>query len=118
MNEATPIRRRQAVRLNEISDKRMNDQKLQGQYQPYKDAAWGFINHWYPALFSEELPEEGVEGIQICGVPIVFDTVALSTPAAIASFVGASIPSAIRGAGSWGAACRFKARLSNRSFAP
>ncbi|MBL8646146.1 MAG: Rieske 2Fe-2S domain-containing protein [Sphingosinicella sp.] len=71
MNEATPIRRRQTVRLNEISDKRMNDQKLQGQYQPYKDAAWGFINHWYPALFSEELPEEGVEGIQICGIPIV-----------------------------------------------
>ena len=33
MNEATPIRRRQTVRLNEISDKRMNDQKLQGQYQ-------------------------------------------------------------------------------------
>jgi nitrite reductase/ring-hydroxylating ferredoxin subunit len=29
------------------------------------------MNHWYPALFSEELPENHVEGIQICGVPIV-----------------------------------------------
>jgi nitrite reductase/ring-hydroxylating ferredoxin subunit len=43
----------------------------QSQYQPYKDAAWGFINHWYPALFSNELAEDQVEGIQICGIPIV-----------------------------------------------
>lgn len=71
MNESIPIRRRQALRGNEISEQRMNDQKVQSQYQPYKNAAWGFINHWYPALFSEELPEDGVEGVQICGVPIV-----------------------------------------------
>jgi nitrite reductase/ring-hydroxylating ferredoxin subunit len=71
MNEAKPVRRRQTVRLNEISDQRTNDRKTQSQYQPYKDAAWGFMNHWYPALFSEELPENHVEGIQICGVPIV-----------------------------------------------
>lgn len=57
--------------FNEISDARMNDAKTQSQYQPYKDAAWGFINHWYPALFSEELPEQAVEGIQIAGVPIL-----------------------------------------------
>ncbi|MDH6148660.1 MULTISPECIES: Rieske 2Fe-2S domain-containing protein [Paraburkholderia] len=41
------------------------------QYQPYRDAAWGFVNHWYPALFSRELVEDQVEGVQICGIPIV-----------------------------------------------
>lgn len=71
MNDATPIRRRSTVRINQTSDKRLNDDKTQSQYQPYKDAAWGFVNHWYPALFSEELPEDKVEGIQICGIPIV-----------------------------------------------
>jgi phenylpropionate dioxygenase-like ring-hydroxylating dioxygenase large terminal subunit len=71
MSESTPVRRRTIVNKHEISDKRMNDQKTQSQYQPYKDAAWGFINHWYPALFSEELPDQHVEGIQICGVPIL-----------------------------------------------
>lgn len=71
MNDATPIRRRSTVRINQTSDKRLNDDKTQSQYQPYKDAAWGFVNHWYPALFSEELGEDKVEGIQICGIPIV-----------------------------------------------
>ncbi len=71
MNDPTPVRRRTTVRVNEISADRMNDEKTQSQYQPYKDAAWGFINHWYPALFSEELPEQAVEGIQIAGVPIL-----------------------------------------------
>ena len=36
MNDATPVRRR-TVRVNEISDARMNDTKTQSQYQPYKD---------------------------------------------------------------------------------
>ncbi len=73
MNEMTPppARRRTKGAPKGISDQRINDAKLQSQYQPYKDAAWGFINHWYPALFSEELPEDGTEGIQICGIPIV-----------------------------------------------
>jgi nitrite reductase/ring-hydroxylating ferredoxin subunit len=73
MNEMTPppARRRDKGTRQRISGQRMNDAKLQSQYQPYKDAAWGFINHWYPALFSEELPEDGTEGIQICGIPIV-----------------------------------------------
>ena len=72
MNEAVPPKRRSArTRVNTISNSRTNDQKTQSQYQPYKDAAWGFINHWYPALFSEELGEDKVEGIQICGIPIV-----------------------------------------------
>ena len=72
MNEATPVRRvKGAGRLNATSDKRVNDARTQSQYQPYKDAAWGFINHWYPALFSEELPDDHVEGIQICGKQIV-----------------------------------------------
>ena len=72
MNEAVPPQRRKSRgRLNTISGTRTNDQKTQSQYQPYKDAAWGFINHWYPALFSHEMPEDHVEGIQICGIPIV-----------------------------------------------
>lgn len=70
MSDQTIIRRR-TQKLNQISEERVNNQKTQSQYQPYKDAAWGFINHWYPALFSEELPEDEVQGIQICGVPIV-----------------------------------------------
>ena len=72
MNEATPVRRAKGDRrFNATSDKRTNDARTQSQYQPYKDAAWGFVNHWYPALFSEELPEDHVEGIQICGKQIV-----------------------------------------------
>lgn len=65
-----PIIRRRQVKTG-ISDARANNSKTQSQYQPYKDAAWGFINHWYPALFSDELEEDQVEGIQICGIPIV-----------------------------------------------
>lgn len=65
-----PIIRRRQVKTG-ISDARANNAKTQSQYQPYKDAAWGFINHWYPALFSNELAEDQVEGIQICGIPIV-----------------------------------------------
>ena len=66
----TPAVRRRVVQHG-ISDARVNSSKVQSQYQPYKDAAWGFINHWYPALFSKELGEDQVEGIQICGIPIV-----------------------------------------------
>ncbi len=65
-----PIVRRRQVKTG-ISDARANNAKTQSQYQPYKDAAWGFINHWYPALFTHELGEDQVEGIQICGIPIV-----------------------------------------------
>ena len=71
MNENTPVRRRTIVTNKGIAAERMNDEKTQSQYQPYKDAAWGFINHWYPALFSEEMPDQHVEGIQIAGVPIL-----------------------------------------------
>ena len=66
-----PIIRRRTQKLNAISEERVNNQKTQSQYQPYKDAAWGFINHWYPALFSDELAEDAIQGLQICGVPIV-----------------------------------------------
>jgi nitrite reductase/ring-hydroxylating ferredoxin subunit len=65
-----PIIRRRVVKTG-ISDARTNNAKTQSQYQPYKDAAWGFINHWYPALFTHELAEDQVEGIMICGVPLV-----------------------------------------------
>jgi phenylpropionate dioxygenase-like ring-hydroxylating dioxygenase large terminal subunit len=50
--------------------RKANDKGTQKQYKPYLDADWGFINHWYPAAFSDELPEGDVKGIQICGVPI------------------------------------------------
>lgn len=70
MSDDSVVRRRTTV-SGQKGPNRVNDAKLQSQYQPYKDAAWGFINHWYPALFSHELPEDSVEGIQICGIPIV-----------------------------------------------
>ena len=38
--------------------------------QPYIDARWGIKNHWYPALFSHEIGEDEVKGIQIAGEPI------------------------------------------------
>lgn len=44
------------------------EQKL---YAPYLEAEWGIKNHWYPALFSHELPEGGVKGVTICGTPIL-----------------------------------------------
>lgn len=71
MADETVVRRRVVKAAHGISDARVNGQKTQSQYQPYKDAAWGFINHWYPAVFSKELAEDEVKGIQICGIPIV-----------------------------------------------
>ena len=35
--------------------------------QPYVDARWGIKNHWYPALFSHEVGEDEVKGIQVAG---------------------------------------------------
>ena len=56
MSETVKIQRRsKAERVNRISDKRANDAHTQGLYQPYKDAEWGFINHWYPALLAKSL---------------------------------------------------------------
>ena len=40
-------------------------------YAPYLEAAWGLKNHWYPGLFSFELAEGEVKGIQIAGEPIL-----------------------------------------------
>lgn len=68
MSEEAIVRRR--AKGSGQGPNRINDNKLQSQYQPYKDAAWGFINHWYPALFSNELAEDQVQGVQICGIPI------------------------------------------------
>lgn len=39
-------------------------------YPDYLAAAWGFKNHWYPALFSDELDEGGLKGTRIAGVPL------------------------------------------------
>ncbi|WP_432239515.1 Rieske 2Fe-2S domain-containing protein [Herbaspirillum robiniae] len=41
------------------------------QYQPYIDAKWGLKNHWYPALFSDELKEGEFKAVTICGEPIL-----------------------------------------------
>ena len=71
MSDDAPVRRKSNAGSDDTASVRKNDQRTQSQYQPYKDAEWGFINHWYPALFSEELPEDEVEGIQICGVQIL-----------------------------------------------
>src|SRR5579871_5104763 len=37
------------------------------QYTPYIEAVWGLKNHWYPALFSNELGENQVKGVLIAG---------------------------------------------------
>src|SRR5437868_5808427 len=37
------------------------------EYEPYLEAAWGLKNHWYPALFSHELPDRVVKGVTIAG---------------------------------------------------
>ena len=44
-----PVRRRTKEGAGKPSV-RLNDQKTQSQYEPYKEAAWGFINHWYLSL--------------------------------------------------------------------
>jgi len=41
------------------------------QYQPYLEASWGIKNYWYPAAFSNELPERGTKGVMIAGHEIV-----------------------------------------------
>nr|NMF96950.1 Rieske 2Fe-2S domain-containing protein [Aromatoleum toluolicum] len=51
--------------------KKANDAAARRLYAPYAEAEWGFLNHWYPARFSQEVPEGGAIGVQICGVPIV-----------------------------------------------
>jgi len=37
------------------------------QWAPYLEAACGFKNHWYPALFSHELKDNYVKGVLIAG---------------------------------------------------
>ena len=62
---------KQRMRGGNLEGDRANTQREQKLYQNYKDAEWGFVNHWYPALFSEELADGDAEGITICGIPIV-----------------------------------------------
>ncbi len=40
-------------------------------YATYLEAGWGLKNYWYPALFSHELPEGGLKGVEIGGMPIL-----------------------------------------------
>ena len=61
MSNNQPVRRR-------VKSGTANTDSVQKEYQPYVDADWGFVNHWYPALFSNELKEGEVEGIQIAGI--------------------------------------------------
>ncbi len=44
-------------------------------WQPYLEAALGFRNHWYPALFGAELPDGEVRGVQVLGEPILLKRV-------------------------------------------
>ena len=44
-------------------------------WQPYLEAALGFRNHWYPALFSAELPEGEARGVELLGEPILLKRV-------------------------------------------
>jgi phenylpropionate dioxygenase-like ring-hydroxylating dioxygenase large terminal subunit len=38
---------------------------------PYVNAVWGLRNHWFPAAFSKEVPEDGVLGITLGGENIL-----------------------------------------------
>ncbi|MEM1110679.1 MAG: Rieske 2Fe-2S domain-containing protein [Pseudomonadota bacterium] len=69
MSNEKPVRRRSSSNGNAKPEGPSSS--LAREYQPYIDAEWGFINHWYPALFSHELEEDEVEGIQIAGRQIV-----------------------------------------------
>lgn len=62
---------RKRLRGGAVEGNRANSAREQKLYQNYKDAEWGFINHWYPALFSSELADGDAEGIKICGIPLV-----------------------------------------------
>ena len=44
-------------------------------WQPYLEAALGFRNHWYPALFSHEVEEGAAAGAQVLGEPVLFKRV-------------------------------------------
>lgn len=44
-------------------------------WEPYLDAALGLKNYWYPAFFSKELAEGGVQAEEICGERIIFKRV-------------------------------------------
>ena len=48
-----------------------SESREQRFYQPYLEAEWGLKNHWYPGLFSHELEEGSVRGIEIAGEPIL-----------------------------------------------
>ena len=40
-------------------------------YAPYIKARWGLKNHWFPALFSDELKEGEFDATTLCGEPIL-----------------------------------------------
>ncbi len=41
-------------------------------WQVYLEASLGFRNHWYPALFSVELPEGEIKAVELLGEPVLF----------------------------------------------
>lgn len=47
--------------------KNSKSQQVTKQYAPYLEAEWGLKNHWYPVLFSNELPDGSVKGVMIAG---------------------------------------------------
>ena len=48
-----------------MSANRSKSRKPLKYLQPYIDARWGIKNHWYQALFSHEIKEDEVKGVQI-----------------------------------------------------
>jgi carbazole 1,9a-dioxygenase terminal dioxygenase component len=44
-------------------------------WQSYLDAALGFRNHWYPAVFSHEVEEGGALGVRLLGEPVLLKRV-------------------------------------------
>ena len=84
MSDEQPVRRR-------AQSGTANTAAVQKEYQPYVDADWGFVNHWYPALFSNELAEGEVEGIQIAGIKLCSDEpTARSTRSRISASTGSA----------------------------
>jgi phenylpropionate dioxygenase-like ring-hydroxylating dioxygenase large terminal subunit len=53
--------------VNEMAASQRSAIPASRQYAPYIEAAWGFKNTWYPALFSDELAENSVKGVTMAG---------------------------------------------------
>jgi hypothetical protein len=55
------------MRAEDTSDGDLREAVVGKPWQPYLEAALGFVNHWYPALFSAELDEGAAVGVELLG---------------------------------------------------